>query len=386
MKWKEIFTLVIIGHLNTNNGNTTFNNFHSSNLIKLLKATDAKQSFIKGIINSNISERNNEGNNDPATTTTQLPVSIDLPPSSNTTAYLPTNDKLNYAILENKNNAEIIENNGTKTSLQDDNVITPSSNTNDINADEKSEPQVSNIVSNSNKEISPSIKKTIKKTEPKANGENITKPRRYSNIIWTYYVSPSLSYRYLSDEVNNFVIHKPRIGYEAGTEMSFPVFKNLRFTTGLQLNYSGYKIRATNAHPTVATLILNAETIGQSNVYSTESHYGNSSSTDFTRLKNYSFQASIPIGLQYVFSENNNIKFGAAATFQPSFIIAKQAYLLSSDKRNYLTAPDLLRNWNMNTSFSTFVSFSSNSYNWQDRKSTRLNSSHPRLSRMPSSA
>ena len=147
--------------------------------------------------------------------------------------------------------------------------------------------------------------------------------------------------------------------------MSFKIVKKLQFTSGLQLNYSGYKIQANNTHPIIATLTLNSETPAQYNVYSTMSHYGNSTGSEFTKLKNYSLQASIPIGLQYVFAENDNIRFSAAATFQPSLIIANQSYLLSSDKKNYLTAPDLLRNWNMNTSFTTYVSFSSNSFNWQ---------------------
>jgi hypothetical protein len=155
------------------------------------------------------------------------------------------------------------------------------------------------------------------------------------------------------------------IGYEAGTAMSFNLIKKLQFTTGLQFNYSGYNIKANNVHPTVGTIILNGETPGQYNAYSTMSHYGNSTSSEMTTLKNYSLQASIPIGLQYVFAANDNIKIGAAATVQPTLIIAEQAYMLSTDRKNYLTAPNLYRSLNMNTNFSTFISFSSNSFNWQ---------------------
>jgi hypothetical protein len=66
-----------------------------------------------------------------------------------------------------------------------------------------------------------------------------------------------------------------------------------------------------------------------------------------------------------VFSKSDNIKFGAAAAFLPSFTISSRGYLLSTDKRNYLTAPDLFRTWNMNTNFTTYVSFASSSFNWQ---------------------
>ena len=147
--------------------------------------------------------------------------------------------------------------------------------------------------------------------------------------------------------------------------MSFNIFKKLQFTAGFQVNYSGYNIRANNVHPIISTLLLNSETQGQYTVYSAMSHYGNSTGNEFTKLKNYSLQASLPIGLQYVFAGNDDIKFSAAFSVSPSVIISSNAYLLSADKKNYLTYPDLFRKWNMNTSFATYVSFSSNSFNWQ---------------------
>ena len=360
-----IFTLVIIGHLNTNNGHTialhNLNSLPAADLVKSIKkSTAANQSYTKKILNQDNSTTNITDNTEPVTV--QLPVIKSIALSSNPANNLPANnEKNNTAVLENTEILPaIIENTVTQT---------PSLHNNDTKSlqdadDVKSEPG-SETISNINKETSSSIKQVIKKAEPQANSTNIRKPRRNSNVVWTYYVSPSFSYRYLSDDVNNFVIHKPRIGYEAGTEMSFKIFKKLSFTTGLQVDFSGYKIRANNAHPTMATLTLNGEAAGQYSTYSSISQYSNTRASEFTRLKNYSLQASIPIGLQYVIAQNENIKISVAATFQPTFIIADRAYLLSSDKKNYLLAPELQRNWNLNTGFSTFVSFSSNLFNWQ---------------------
>ena len=360
-----IFTLVIIGHLNTNNGHTialhNLNSLPAADLVKSIKkSTAAKQSYTKKILNQDDSTTNITDNTEPVTV--QLPVIKSIALSSNPANNLPANnEKNNTAVLENTEILPaIIENTVTQT---------PSLHNNDTKslqdaADVKSEPG-SDTISNIKKETSSSIKQVIKKAEPQANSTNIRKPRRNSNVVWTYYVSPSFSYRYLSDDVNNFVIHKPRIGYEAGTEMSFKIFKKLSFTTGLQVDFSGYKIRANNAHPTMATLTLNGEAAGQYSTYSSISQYSNTRASEFTRLKNYSLQASIPIGLQYVIAQNEDIKISVAATFQPTFIIADRAYLLSSDKKNYLLAPELQRNWNLNTGFSTFVSFSSNLFNWQ---------------------
>ena len=363
-----IFTLVIIGHLNTNNGHTTplqnLTSLHSSDIIKHAKTSTAgKQSYTKKI-NGDNNTIDNTADND-AIATMQLPVIKSIQPSSNTVANVPIdNEKQNNSVSslsENKNEIPaIVENNVTKISSVN-NDDRQSQKVNGILNEEES----ANTTANINNEIKPAAKEPSKKLQPQANGDNVRKPRRISNVTWTYYFTPSLSYRYLSNDVNDVVVHKPRIGYEAGTEMSFKISKKLSFTTGLQLNFSGYKIRANSAHPILATLTLNTETPGQYSIYSSISHYSNSRGSEFEKLKNYSLQASIPIGLQYVIAENENIKFTAAVSFQPSLIFAGRAYLLSSDKKNYLTAPDLLRNWNMNTGFRTYVSFSSNSFNWQ---------------------
>ena len=364
-----IFTLVIIGHLNTNNGHTPTQNLsslHSSDDIKHTKiSTAAKQTFTKKITNQSNSPIDNTGDNN-SLAALQLPVIKSIQPSSNTVATVPIdNEKQNNSLsslLENKNEIPaIIENSITKTSSVNNEVSQSSQKVNGILNEEKP----TNTTANINNEIKPAAKEPSKKLQPQANGDNVRKPRRISNVTWTYYFTPSLSYRYLSNNVNDVVVHKPRTGYEAGTEMSFKLYKKLSFTTGLQLNFSGYKIRANSAHPILATLTLNTETPGQYSIYSSISHYSNSRGSEFEKLKNYSLQASIPIGLQYVIAENENIKFTAALSFQPSLIFAGRAYLLSSDKKNYLTAPDLPRNWNMNTGFRTFVSFSSNSFNWQ---------------------
>ncbi len=82
-------------------------------------------------------------------------------------------------------------------------------------------------------------------------------------------------------------------------------------------------------------------------------------------LKNYSYQISIPTGLQYTFGGEDKDKFVTEATIQPTYIIASKAYLLSTDRKNYINDPFLTNRWNMSAAFSTSVSIKSNSYNWQ---------------------
>ena len=365
-----IFTLIIIGHLNTNNGHyTALNDLNSSHNLAVVKSTHslAKRSSIKQEVNQNNPDAN-ISNDDPANTASYLlPVITDDQAVSNPKVGLSNvnGSESNKTVFENKSeniSTEKIENTLTLTSNVD-NITTASQ---DLTQAPASEEESAGVTSINNKEVSTFVKDINSNIPVQANENNIQKRKRNSSVIWTYSISPSFSYRYFSDEkMNKSVTQKPMIGYEAGTAMSFNIFKKLQFTTGLQLNYSGYKIKANSTHPIVATIILNSETPGQYSAYSTMSHYGNTTSTELSTLKNYSLQASIPIGLQYVFAANDNIKIGAAAAIQPTLIIANQAYLLSTDKKNYLTAPNLYRNWNMNTNFTTYISFSSNSFNWQ---------------------
>ena len=53
------------------------------------------------------------------------------------------------------------------------------------------------------------------------------------------------------------------------------------------------------------------------------------------------------------------------ASFQPAFVLANRAYLISTDKKNYMTYASLSRKWNMSTNIGGFISVNSNKFNWQ---------------------
>jgi hypothetical protein len=341
---------------------------------KQAKRTETKDivSGINSIVTGNTSNEDINDDNNPAGIIPLLSVIKNSEPSSNTntqTGLTIAETKSNNVadvVLKNKNENPThskIENIVTTAPHQDPLVRSSGEELNEITADK--EETVNNTLLNK-KIISPAKDITTPDNASSHTTSSISKPRKINTVTWTYYISPSIGYRTLSDnKINHSVIHDPMLGYEGGTAMSFKIYKKLQFTSGLQLNYSGYNIKANNTHPIVATLVLNTETVGQYEVYSAMSHYGNRTGTEFTKLKNYSLQVSLPIGLQYELPLNDNVRLGTAATFQPTYIIASQAYLLSEDKRNYLTNHDLFRKWNMNSNLTTYVSFSSSSFNWQ---------------------
>lgn len=379
-----IFTLVIIGHLNTNNGDK------SLHPITTLQTSD--QQPLKNAVTY---KQQNQVANQEANNIVANPSTKNIIKESDETTNGPllsvikeNNSSLNnqeHLVLPANKLTSISESDQTKNNFphKNQNDITPTSRQDNIStsippdAREKEsihttnttpEPKANGDIKEieKTKEISTSIQETITHITPEASAANISKPKRINHLTWTYYVSPSISYRSISDDnISNAVTHKSIMGYEGGVSLSFKLYKKLQFTTGLQLNYSGYNIRAYNTHPIVASLVLNSDGAGQQQVYYTMSHYGNKKGTEFITLKNYNLQASLPVGVQFAFAGNDNIKFNAAATLQPSYSMASNAYMLSDDKRNYLTNPSLYRKWNMNTSFAAYVSFSSNSFNWQ---------------------
>jgi hypothetical protein len=210
------------------------------------------------------------------------------------------------------------------------------------------------------------------------------KVRKNAKISWAYYFSPTISYRtYLNQTTNadqaylgnlnpspnisfnRKVTHRPSIGLEAGTAMKLSLTKKLKLTSGLQVNYSAYTISANNIHPIVATLVLHNESTGAPYAVSSISYYGNGPGTIPQNIHNYSLQLSLPVGLEYQLTGNDKIQFSAAASFQPSFVASSRAYILSTDKKNYINEPNLSRQWNMGTNIGTFISFNSNKLRWQ---------------------
>ncbi|MEO6453392.1 MAG: hypothetical protein ABIN97_04935 [Ginsengibacter sp.] len=220
--------------------------------------------------------------------------------------------------------------------------------------------------------------------ENKINVPTRTKIHKNPKITWGYYLAPSFSYRTYSNKgndadqiylgyinnsnsagVNRPVTHRPTAGLEVGTAMKYSLTKKLKFTAGFQANYSSYTIQANNIHPIIATLILHDEKTAMPYAISAISYFGNGPGTIPVNLYNYSVQLSVPVGFEYQLAGNDRIQFSAAASFQPSLVLANQAYILSTDKRNYLTQSTLSRHWNMSTNVGTYISFASNKFKWQ---------------------
>lgn len=211
------------------------------------------------------------------------------------------------------------------------------------------------------------------------------KPLR-KKIDWQLALTPNISYRKLGENrsylrtpgggsllqpagftplysVNSAVTHKPDLGFELGITAKYRLTNSIRITGGLQFNVNRYDIKAFDAPYAVATIRLNGNN-GVSAV-NTMSNFSNYNGYNTNWLKNLYFQASAPVGVELRLKGDDRVQFGMATTVQPSYLLGDRAYLITSDYKSYVRVPWLVRRWNANTNFHTFVSYYTGKVKWQ---------------------
>jgi len=72
----------------------------------------------------------------------------------------------------------------------------------------------------------------------------------------------------------------------------------------------------------------------------------------------------MPIGADLVVIGNKDIAFNIGGSIQPGIMLNNQAYLLSTNLRNYAKAPSLYRDFNINTALEAFISINTGSLKW----------------------
>lgn len=193
-----------------------------------------------------------------------------------------------------------------------------------------------------------------------------------TNLSFQYYITPSIGYRQLSKNYNaepaanglllrtidnDVVTQQAAPNFEAGTQVLFDLNKKLKFKTGIQFNYTNYVTYAHGLqHPTQTTVLMNDLNNNNLREVSYNSVYGNVLGSNFSRLNNKTTQVSVPVGFDYKLAGNNKIQWFVGSGIQPSYIISGKVFLISADKKNFVEDASMLRKWNLNTNFETFVS------------------------------
>jgi len=200
------------------------------------------------------------------------------------------------------------------------------------------------------------------------------------------YLTPSIVYRSLTNgtsssnaisnppyaiaaanqALNDAIDQTPAMGLEIGTGLQYSILKGLTIKGSVQLNYTRYNTNAfENSHPfSTQITIHNYATNSTYEIYKT-TPYSNKSGLQAVKLHNETFQLSIPIGADLKLMGNEKLQWNIGATIQPTFIAGGKNYLISSDKRNFVSDPSLLNKWNLNAGLETFISYKSNGLTWQ---------------------
>lgn len=165
-------------------------------------------------------------------------------------------------------------------------------------------------------------------------------------------------------EPRRYVIMNDRLGFKAGVQAGYRLGDNWQIVVAPQVSYSGYTVVSNTVQLSVNKLSLRDE---RGKVYSQNyiTNYGNGKGDKDFGLNNYSLQFSVPIGMELQLWENNNAKISVATSAGPTFIIKSNAFLISSDGRNYLNDQSLMRNTNISGYMGVNFSFKSMSLRWK---------------------
>jgi hypothetical protein len=201
-----------------------------------------------------------------------------------------------------------------------------------------------------------------------------------------FYITPGITYRnfsnntafdpsgttanaltvpFNSNSLNTSLIQKPGIGLEAGIGFLYSLSKKLRVKAGIQANYTSYTIygEKTN-HPVLTTLRLTNINTGFPYLDPRTATLANSG-LNTAKTHNSTLQVSIPIGFAFKLAAAGKLEWYAGSTIQPSFVIRGNANLISDDRKNYVNDPSLLRRWNVNAGFETFIHYKMNGFTLQ---------------------
>ena len=92
---------------------------------------------------------------------------------------------------------------------------------------------------------------------------------------------------------------------------------------------------------------------------------GNFGGDQVQDLRNQYFQFTAPVGLEMRILGNDRLQLNLAGTIQPTYLLNRNTYLISTDYKNYTRQPSLVRRWNVNTSAELFVSLKTGGLKWQ---------------------
>jgi hypothetical protein len=183
------------------------------------------------------------------------------------------------------------------------------------------------------------------------------------------YFSPSISDRsfvrkkdfsYANMSANGYnrrIIYDPALGWEAGLSYLRTIKPGMQIRSGIQFNYSCYTITASQGAPELSSLTQNGIRRIQR-----ISNLENRDGFKNQKYPNIRYQVSIPVGLMIQLYKKAKSNLIMGVSVQPAYQVHASAYLLSSNYRNYVEAPDMLRKFNVFSGTELLYSYKAGNY------------------------
>ncbi|HWB26917.1 MAG TPA: hypothetical protein VG738_15645 [Chitinophagaceae bacterium] len=208
------------------------------------------------------------------------------------------------------------------------------------------------------------------------------KSRRFD---FSFYATPSISYRkltfnqgvpgnfyvsgipYNADykvDLSRAIRNKPAAGYEVGAALGYKLNDVLTLRGGFQFNMREYDIVAYKQNSDASSFSTFPGAIpggvDVSNQTSTSINQG-----DKVVLPNRYYQIAMPLGIDVTGWKSGRLAWGVATSIQPTYIFDKDPFIITSDYKNYVDGSKLVRNWNVNAAFDTYISYATGQFKWQ---------------------
>lgn len=209
-------------------------------------------------------------------------------------------------------------------------------------------------------------------------------PPAMRRLSWQLSFSPTMNYRKLSstnsvnDQLNikglpagaiegkpeTLVNHRPALGFEVGGRLVYALSPNVRVSAGIQFNYSRYDIQAYTT-PVYEKGKIQLDVAGPKDSLVSYTNLRNFSGDKAKDLQNQYFQLSAPIGVEVNVLGNERLQLNVAGSLQPTYLLNRNSYLITTDFKNYMRAPSLVRRWNFNAGAEIFVSYKTGDFKLQ---------------------
>lgn len=204
---------------------------------------------------------------------------------------------------------------------------------------------------------------------------------------FSFYAAPSISYRnlaYGSQTVLNHIYvsgipynanytvdlgrtirNKPATGYEVGAALGYKLNKTFTLRTGLQFNMREYDIVAYKRSTGYNNVTTPGSTSPLGGVDVSNQTSASLDGDNKTTLQNRYYQISVPVGIDARVWKSGRFGAGVATSIQPTYIFDKDPFIITSDYKSYIDGSKLVRNWNINSNFEAYISYTTGDFKWQ---------------------